>query len=101
MKRSVPKNSYLWRIESNPPSYLFGTIHVPFNEVWNDIPQNVKDAFLLSQKIFIETDPNIDSNLLKSYQLLPNGETIDEHIPLELYISLQSYIDEIKGTIHK
>ena len=75
---------------------------MPFNEVWNEIPQTVKDAFYFSQKLYIEINPyNIDFELLTWCQLLPNGESINELIPLELYISLQSYIDKIKGTIHK
>jgi hypothetical protein len=45
--------SFLWEIESNPPSYFFGTIHVPYTRVWDAIPHNAKKAFERSQ--FYET----------------------------------------------
>ena len=40
--------SYLWRINTRPPSYLFGTIHVPVKMVWDAIPDNAKIAFAVS-----------------------------------------------------
>ena len=41
--------SYLWRINTAPPSYLFGTIHVPIEMVWDAIPDNAKLAFAVSK----------------------------------------------------
>ena len=37
--------TFLWRIDTQPPSYFFGTIHVPYTRVWNDISHNAKKAF--------------------------------------------------------
>ena len=36
---------YLWRIEGSPPSYLYGTIHIPFDLIWPAAPTNTKEAF--------------------------------------------------------
>ena len=36
--------SYLWRINGTPPSYLFGTVHVPYDIIWPYVPENAKEA---------------------------------------------------------
>lgn len=38
-------NSFLWRVDSVPPAFLFGTIHVPYTLVWDAIPENAKEAY--------------------------------------------------------
>ena len=42
-------SSFFWRINSVPTSYMFGTIHVPYTRVWDAIPLNAKQAFLVSK----------------------------------------------------
>lgn len=37
--------SYLWRINGSPPSYLYGTVHIPWDLIWPSAPQNTKEAF--------------------------------------------------------
>ena len=32
----------LWRVNTQPPSYFFGTIHVPYTLVWDGIAENAK-----------------------------------------------------------
>ena len=34
--------TFLWRIDTQPPSYFFGTIHVPYTRVWDHVPNNTK-----------------------------------------------------------
>ena len=46
----------MWRIETTPPSYFFGTVHVPYNLVWDSIPKNAKQAFNQSQIAVFEVD---------------------------------------------
>ena len=46
----------LWRVNTSPPSYLFGTIHVPYTLVWDQIANNSKTAFLLADRVFFELD---------------------------------------------
>ena len=53
---TIANGSLLWRVESNPPSYFFGTIHVPYIIVWDAIPNNVKDAFSASRNVYFELD---------------------------------------------
>ena len=44
----------LWRIQTEPPSFFFGTIHVPYTEVWPGISQKAKSAFQLAEKTYFE-----------------------------------------------
>ena len=39
-------------IENEPPSYFFGTIHVPYTRVWDAIPDNTKVAFARANRVF-------------------------------------------------
>lgn len=60
-------------VKRDPPSYFFGTIHVPYTRVWEHIPNNTKRAFRLSDNVFFEldlTDPYTVS-ALTTCQLLP------------------------------
>ena len=43
--------TFLWRIDTQPPSYFFGTIHVPYTRVWDAVSDNAKKAF----KVYIFT----------------------------------------------
>ncbi|KAK1165074.1 metalloprotease TIKI2-like [Acipenser oxyrinchus oxyrinchus] len=91
-------NSFLWTIKRDPPSYLFGTIHVPYTRVWDFIPENSKKAFQLSSNVFFEldlTDP-YTITALTSCQLLPRGESLQKLLPRELYRRLKSHLDYIK-----
>jgi hypothetical protein len=42
--------TFLWRIATSPPSYFFGTIHVPYTRVWGAVAANAKKAFQQSHK---------------------------------------------------
>ncbi|KAK1164262.1 metalloprotease TIKI2-like [Acipenser oxyrinchus oxyrinchus] len=91
-------NSFLWTIKRDPPSYLFGTIHVPYTRVWDFIPENSKKAFQLSSNVFFEldlTDP-YTITALTSCQLLPRGESLQKLLPRELYRRLKSHLDYVK-----
>ena len=81
------KGSFLWRVESTPPSYFFGTIHVPYTRVWDAIPNNAKQAFAASKRVFFELDltkPHIISTL-SACQLLPKNRHLSQEIPSDLY----------------
>ena len=59
-------DTFLWRIDSKvpnvhlpylyskllqPPSYFFGTIHVPYTRVWDAVSANTKKAFKSADKV--------------------------------------------------
>ena len=69
------KSSYLWRINSTPPSYLFGTIHIPYTVVWDSVSENVKTAFNSSRQVYFEID---DERPDKSCAMLPPGQKLTQ-----------------------
>jgi len=91
-------STFLWRIAVDPPSYFFGTIHVPYSRVWDYVPDNVKKAFDASDAVFFEldlTDPNTIS-ALTSCQLLPAGQSLSDVLPRELYVRLKRHLNYVK-----
>uniref|UniRef100_W5LB76 Metalloprotease TIKI n=1 Tax=Astyanax mexicanus TaxID=7994 RepID=W5LB76_ASTMX len=94
-------NSFLWTVKRpspHPPSYLFGTIHVPYTRVWDYIPENSKQAFQSSSSVFFEldlTDP-LTISKLTSCQLLPNGENLQSLLPRDLYRRLKRHLEYVK-----
>ena len=69
------KSSYLWRINSTPPGYLFGTIHIPYTVVWDSVSENVKTAFNSSRQVYFEID---DERPDKSCAMLPPGQKLTQ-----------------------
>lgn len=96
-------NSFLWRVKRSAPhpslpSYLFGTIHVPYTRVWDFIPDRSKQAFHSSHNVFFEldlTDP-LTISKLTSCQLLPHGENLQTLLPRDLYRRLKRHLDYVK-----
>ncbi|KAK3566257.1 hypothetical protein QTP86_030531, partial [Hemibagrus guttatus] len=94
-------NSFLWTVKRpapQPPSYLFGTIHVPYTRVWDFVPESSKRAFHSSTSVFFEldlTDP-ITVSKLASCQLLPNGESLRSLLPRDIYLRLKRHLDYVR-----
>lgn len=91
-------SSFLWRVESAPPSYFFGTIHVPYTRVWDSVPSNVKSAFGSSRHVFFELDLTDSKTIrsLSSCQLLPPGHHLSQYIPSGLYARLKLHMDYVR-----
>lgn len=91
-------NSFLWTIKRDPPSYFYGTIHVPYTRVWDYIPENSKQAFQESNIVYFEldlTDPYTIS-ALTSCQLLPQGENLQDVLPRDIYRRLKRHLEYVK-----
>ncbi|XP_053788741.1 metalloprotease TIKI1 isoform X4 [Vidua chalybeata] len=91
-------NSFLWTIKRDPPSYFFGTIHVPYTRVWDFIPENSKKAFQQSHIVYFEldlTDPYTIS-ALTSCQLLPKGKNLQDVLPRDIYRRLKRHLEYVK-----
>ena len=94
------EGSFLWMVKRDPPSYFFGTIHVPYTRVWEHIPNNTKRAFRLSDNVFFEldlTDPYTVS-ALTTCQLLPRVSpstlcvSLFNCLSICLFLSLSFYL---------
>ncbi len=75
---------FLWRIESAPPSYLFGTIHMPDKRL-RRLPRNAELAFnqatVLSTEIALDGK---DDGLFIASAKLPAGTRLDAIVPPQL-----------------
>ncbi|XP_015253617.1 PREDICTED: metalloprotease TIKI1 [Cyprinodon variegatus] len=97
-KKQSDLNSFLWTIKRDPPSYFYGTIHVPYTRVWDFIPENSKQAFQESNIVYFEldlTDPYTIS-ALTSCQLLPQGENLQDVLPRDIYKRLKRHLEYVK-----
>ena len=72
---NLGKSPYFWRINSTPPSYLFGTIHVPYTQVWDSVSDDAKSAFNSARQVFLEL-AQAPETLDVSCALLPPGRTL-------------------------
>ncbi|XP_077079537.1 metalloprotease TIKI1 [Siphateles boraxobius] len=96
--RQSELNSFLWTIKREPPSYFYGTIHVPYTRVWDFIPENSKQAFQQSAVVFFEldlTDP-FTISALSSCQLLPRAQTLQDLLPGALYLRLRAHLEYVR-----
>ncbi|KAF2365728.1 Pheromone shutdown TraB [Trinorchestia longiramus] len=91
--------SFLWMVKQDPPSYFFGTIHVPYTRVWEHVPNNTKKAFEMSDSVMFEldlTDPATISALTLC-QLLPKGQSLADVLPGDLYHRLKRHLSYVRS----
>uniref|UniRef100_A0A1I7Z3V7 Metalloprotease TIKI homolog n=1 Tax=Steinernema glaseri TaxID=37863 RepID=A0A1I7Z3V7_9BILA len=91
------ETQFLWRITSDRlqvPSYLFGTIHVSYRQIWNQVPTVVKKVFNNTKNVVFELELQKEETFrrLAKCKNLPNMERIHQHIPRELYGRLRKYL---------
>ncbi|XP_068176364.1 metalloprotease TIKI2 isoform X2 [Antennarius striatus] len=101
MKSQRDMNSFLWQVKRappHPPSYLFGTIHVPYDRVWDFIPDRSKQAFQKSLNVFFELDLTnpLTITKLSDCQLLPHGGNLQNLLPRDLFRRLKRHLDYVK-----
>ena len=92
----VLESAFLWKIESpdrKEPSYLFGTIHIPDERVLQ-FNQVVIDSFNESDEFYAELEMDnmlaMSAGLMK-VAMLPDGKTLKDVLPEQLYSDLDSY----------
>ena len=86
----------LWLIKTSPPSYLFGTIHVPYTLVWPNISQNAKKAFNISEKIFFESsDVSTSNELIENCTSLPDDQDLSKVLGSEDFKRLKKLVDSL------
>ena len=93
--------TFLWRIDTQPPSYFFGTIHVPYTRVWDAVSDNAKKAFKDSDQVYFELDLTNPYTIasLTSCQLLPRGLNLSQVLPPGLYSRLRSHLGWVRQEI--
>lgn len=83
--------------------YIYGTLHVPYPQLWNSIPHNVKVAFTSSTDFHMELDTSQPAVMQKVQQvrLLPEGQTLRGTISSELYSQVEAYIQRLQPLLRR
>ncbi|CAF2820579.1 unnamed protein product [Rotaria sp. Silwood2] len=90
-------STLFWRIETSPPSYIFGTIHIPYKFVWPYVSKEIRQAFMSSTHFYAEIDAiddtfwddfllclvNRSKRIERSTNLVTKGELLDIYLTLE------------------
>ncbi|MBM3960769.1 MAG: TraB/GumN family protein [Planctomycetes bacterium] len=86
----------LWRIELAPPSYLFGTIHLPDDRV-TELPPVVADVIERCDALYTELPMDLALLMKQMGRMqLPEGTTLRSALGDELYDEVAAYV-QTKG----
>ena len=88
--------TYLWKIESQPPSYIFGFLEDgnKFEIIYDTLTLNTRTAFLYSDTVYIEKhreQKEIMHDKAKYLQAKVN-ETLEDLLPTHLYSKLDTVL---------
>jgi uncharacterized protein YbaP (TraB family) len=83
---------FLYRIEGTPPSFLYGTIHVPDDRVLA-LPTAVRLALKRADVLMTELELNEQTQrVLQEGLTLPAGQRLADVIPAELHARIARYL---------
>jgi len=87
---------FLWRIEGETPSYLYGTVHVPDPRVTN-VPKVVGEAIDTSDAFFAELAMDQLAGA-EGKMRLPGGKTLKDVLPDEHYQRFEAYLETVSAS---
>lgn len=89
---SEPSGPLLWRIERQPPSYLFGTAHLPDARLLRLAPP-VRAALERADVVYTEVrmDPETQADAARR-ALLPDSQTLADVLPAPVLADLEAYL---------
>jgi len=91
---SAARRPFLWKIEAEPPSYLFGTVHVPDARVL-DLPASVREALDAARFVYTEVPMDVRSQLeAQKLSMFSGATTLRDVLPEELFSRLEAFLDE-------
>jgi uncharacterized protein YbaP (TraB family) len=95
-----PKGPFLWRVEGQTPTYLFGTIHVPDDRVLALAPSVLK-AFNESAAVYTEIPMDSATQMgVMGKVMLPEGTQLSEVIGQPLYDRMTAAAEKTLGAEH-
>jgi uncharacterized protein YbaP (TraB family) len=87
---------FLWILSSEPPSFLYGTIHIPDDRVLA-LPEVVSTALEASDVVCTEIPMDMDTQMAAAMAfILPGDENLYDILPTDLYERTAAYF-EAKG----
>jgi uncharacterized protein YbaP (TraB family) len=89
---NVTVKPFLWRIEGKNPSYLYGSYHADDERILT-LPQVVMSAIEDADYIYTEVaSSDLTAEKFLSYSNLPDGQTLKEVLPGDVYNQLDSFL---------
>ncbi len=89
---SPTRRPYLWLVESDPPAFLFGTIHVPDERVLA-LPDVVIAALEAADVIYTEIPMDQATQTAAATRMMrSDGSTLKEELAPELYARCGAYV---------
>ena len=70
---NLETSPYFWKIKSSPPSYLLGTIHMPYVLMLDSLSEDVLMALRSANQVYMEVE---DKNATCPSLRLPAGQTL-------------------------
>ncbi len=88
----VIERPFLWRIEGERPSFLFGSIHLPDERVHAHAPV-LEEALAASDVLLTEIPLDMESMMTaQAAQMLGESTPLSERLPPELYARAEAYL---------
>ena len=87
----------LWRITGSPPSYFFGTLHLPYTRLWQGISETAKSAFQSADQLYLERVGA--GSELAACRLLPDNKKLADMLSPELMRRLRDHMDWLRTEI--
>jgi uncharacterized protein YbaP (TraB family) len=86
------EHPFLWVIEGETPSFLYGTVHLPDERVVT-LPPVVSEAFAASDMFFTEIPMDADTQQKANLAfMLPAGRSLQDILPPALYTRADAYL---------
>ena len=85
------QETYLWKVDTVPPSYIFGTIPAHPDLVWGAVSKEAKDAFTQSDEVFTEL---IEAEKEPASYRLEDGRTIKDELPEAVSRELINFLND-------
>lgn len=92
---------FLWKIDRDPPAFLFGTIHLADDRIL-DVPAVVQAALESSDALVTEIPMDMQTmvNEMGPRMLLPEGQTLAKVLPKPLYERVGKYLADHGQPMH-
>lgn len=99
VEQGCKQNSYLWKVHAEPPLFLYGTMHVPYNKIWDDLPSNVKNAFGSSERLYVELllSDSTTVSQLTDCQMLQGSVSLDDVLSAETQRRITDYLEKVRA----
>ncbi|GMT35579.1 hypothetical protein PFISCL1PPCAC_26876, partial [Pristionchus fissidentatus] len=99
------RSTFLWSVDdplTGARAYLFGTIHVPYTAVWDQISPRVKEAFDLADSVAFEVDLHDEMTMRKLVRCknLRKRQNVQSYLPISIYKRLHKVMNSFYERIY-